>query len=94
MRSPDQFKRNWTFGGLLGDFPQLVDRAAINRLSEYSDGYVDCVCRDGLPQKIFDKRSGEPVGENTYYPSPEMHLITASKLLPVCRDLIAGQKNG
>jgi hypothetical protein len=45
--------------GLFGHFPQLVNRAMIDRLSVAADRYVECVTARGLPQRLFD-RQGRP----------------------------------
>ncbi len=86
VRSPEDVQPGKSFHNLIGQFPHLIDRSIINQLKPYSDSYVECTSDAGLPQKIFDKQENL-VGENVYYPSPEMHLIAASKLLPDCRQL-------
>jgi hypothetical protein len=87
---------------LLGDFPQLLNRAMVEQLRNRADIYVECVSSRGLPQPIFD-RSGNPTSfkgfspspsqvimktENWYYPSPEMHEDAAALLIPACHELL------
>ena len=89
---------------LFGEFPQLVNAEMVAELRGHADRYVECVSRNGLPQNIVDRNGApaeflshmksptEPVmsGENTYYPSPEMHVEAAALLAPVCRMLLRG----
>jgi hypothetical protein len=75
------------FEGLLGAFPQLVDRATLERVRPHADRYVECVGRAGLPQAM--RRAGRRVIPwNNYYPSPEMHRAAADALLPECQRLL------
>lgn len=79
--------------GLFGKFPQLVNRAMIDKIRYYFDDYVECISDIGMPQKLIDKKTGLPTkikmrndlgGQykkyNNYYPSPEMHELAAKQL--------------
>lgn len=84
--------------GLFGDYPQLVDEEMIRSLRADCDLFVSCVTRRGLPQRLRDRETGEPVVVhdewtsapwelNWYYPSPEMHEDAADALSEPCRRL-------
>jgi hypothetical protein len=100
VRSPRYRERYGSVSALFGDFPQLVNTRMMSELRRYCDHYVACVSRRGLPQPLVDRTSGERIAvrdewsgvwrENTYYPSPEMHVDAADALEPACRSLIAG----
>jgi hypothetical protein len=89
---------------LMREFPQLVNAQMIDEIRRDAVAYVECVSRRGLPQRLVDRRTGEPtsvdladdrpdfVGKwtaNRYYPSPEMHEDAARLLKPVCSGLLA-----
>ena len=101
IRSPDYAEDyNLPVSRLLGAFPQLVNRRMVDEIKTYSDAYVECVSRRGMPQPLFDKY-GRPttVGfkhgildsaerrdtHNRYYPSPEMHEDATTALEALCR---------
>jgi LPS sulfotransferase NodH len=78
--------------GVFGAFPQLVNSQMIAEISLYSDAFIKCTSRDGLPQKLWT--SGQSIDgavstngtlENRYYPSPAMHLATVDALESTCR---------
>ena len=82
--------------GLFGEFPQLVNEATLRSLSAECDYTVSCVSRRGLPQRLTDRHTGEPVTvwdpwtagpweSNRYYPSPQMHMDAADALEAECR---------
>jgi Domain of unknown function (DUF6473) len=84
--------------GMFGKFPQLVNRAMVDRIRELCDEYVECVSARGWPQRLFSRFTGEPVeidlgGRLTeydrYYPSPEMHVDAADALIETCRKFAA-----
>lgn len=75
-----------------GGFPQLVNLNMVDSLREYTNNYVECVSRKGLPQKLINRFTGKPTTRkgktnttNNYYPSPEMHREGAGVLEKVCR---------
>lgn len=72
---------------LLSYFPHLVNREMVDTIKQYSDSYVECTTNAGLPQVLTDFQ-GRVVGQNTYYPSPEMHIQAAELLYPVCRSIL------
>ncbi len=85
-----------TLDAFYGTFPQFVDRASIEAVSNMCDGLVEARKRINLPHPLLSRFSGEPVSvdwgslhpefkgqfesENTYYPSPEMHTEAARLL--------------
>lgn len=95
-RVPD-YEIDWsTTFGILNDYPQLIDRAVLDRVTPHFSGYVECASTSGLPQRLW--RADEAVAGtnreesgwlvNVYYPSPEMHREAADLLEPVCRRLL------
>ncbi len=85
-----------------GAFPQLVNREMVELVRPAAAGYVECVGREGLPQPLYSRFTGEPVAVNKrqdlgggqrsvngYYPSPQMHRAAFEALLPVCRQVAA-----
>ncbi|MBW2046398.1 MAG: hypothetical protein JRI96_16220 [Deltaproteobacteria bacterium] len=89
-REPDYKEKYTDLRSLYGAFPQLVNARMINQIKKYSDEYVECVSRKGLPQPFISRFTGKPavVGgktENRYYPSQEMHMEAANLLEPICR---------
>jgi hypothetical protein len=78
---------------LFGAYPQLVNEEMVEELRPNVDDYVECVTSRGLPQPLFDGKTGDPttvagpevlgdraLTHNTYYPSPEMHEDAAASL--------------
>jgi len=91
VREPDYIER-YTTGvySLFGKFPHLVNQSMINEIKKYSEDYVECVSKKGLPQPLISRFTGKPVvvsgnKKNYYYPSPEMHMEAADLLEAVCR---------
>lgn len=72
---------------LFGPPPQLVTRDMIGTLATRCATYVECITSVGLPQTLRDRFTGEVLGTDSYYPSPEMHKEVARRLIPACRDL-------
>jgi len=79
-------------------FPHFITRRMVEEMAEFCDEYVECVSRIGLPQKILDKDGNpsavtrppwdgihQPMSQNDYYPSPEMHAAAKKALEPICR---------
>ena len=61
----------------------------VNEIKKYSDDYVECASRKGIPQPLISRFTGKPAvinGKtlNRYYPSPEMHIEAANLLEAVC----------
>jgi len=89
-RKPDYKEKYTSRFSLFGAFPQLVNKGMINEIKEYSDEYVECVSRKGLPQPLISRFTGKPTvvsgkKKNIYYPSPEMHIDAVNLLEPVCK---------
>ena len=76
-----------------GEFPQLVNREMVDFIRPLCDDYVECTTDVGMPQRLYSRRTGEPVeitkradlgggtkAFNDYYPSPEMHEAGAAML--------------
>jgi hypothetical protein len=99
-RHPDYTPSLKNASALFGGFPQLVDGRMIAAVRTQCDDYAECVSSRGLPQILTDRFTGErttitdewtskPWTENSYYPSPEMHVDAADALDPVCRRVSA-----
>jgi hypothetical protein len=85
---------------LFGEFPQLINRAIVERLKGHTSLYVECISKRGLPQLVPGQHSGASaqdssstsqkriVTRNLYYPSPEMHEDAAAALIPACQMLL------
>lgn len=78
--------------GIFGAFPHLVNKKMVNRLAALSDDYVECVSKQGLPQKLWSSHQAidgavlrEGILENHHYPSPAMHVAAADSLENSCR---------
>ncbi|MEL6792063.1 MAG: DUF6473 family protein [Pseudomonadota bacterium] len=76
-------------------YPHFVDREMIEQVRHSADRYVECATNAGMPQSLLIDNApvlktpkGDPVTENRYYPSPEMHEIAAGALSPVARELL------
>jgi len=93
-RTPDYHPAYSSIHSLFGAFPQFVDRAMMDSLVELAP-CVELVSSEGLPQTLTSRFTGQAAsitmrkdlggGEkrlNNYYPSPEMHRLAASGLLP------------
>ncbi|PJB55103.1 MAG: hypothetical protein CO098_18080 [Bacteroidetes bacterium CG_4_9_14_3_um_filter_41_19] len=86
---------------LFGKYPQLIDQQMLNQLIPYSDYFVLCSSRVGLPQKLINRFTGEKTSYmnpqvdkkekhfNYYYPSPEMHQLAFDALYPVCQKILS-----
>lgn len=90
----DDYSAAWK---LIGEFPQLVNRAMIDQIRPHCDAYVECASQRGIPQRLW--KTDQPVPAlvlengvlyNRYYPSPEMHELAADLLEPECRRLMDG----
>lgn len=93
-RSPEDDKKHREENAML-KFPHFVDRDMVSAVQDYATGYVECISDAGMPQPLLVDGSpvlhapnGEPVMENRYYPSPEMHEAAARALAPVIRGLL------
>ena len=89
-RSPHYEMEPGSAYGYLSDFPQLVDQAMLDQLVPHADAYVECVSREGLPQKLWaasERIDGAILKDgdlyNRYYPSPEIHEQAADALEPI-----------
>jgi uncharacterized protein DUF6473 len=70
---------------LFGKFPHLVNRTMVEQVRPVSDEYVECISARGLPQRLVSRFTAEPVRNNRYYPSPEMHADAADALVAATR---------
>lgn len=77
---------------VLGDFPQLVNQSMVQRLAAFSDDYVECISKQGLPHPLWQSDQSidgavyrEGILENHSYPSPAMHIAAADALEDSCR---------
>jgi hypothetical protein len=96
-RRPPDYAIDWSRGfGILNHFPQLIDRAVVERIRPVFSAYVEAASEAGIPQRLWRAREevlGTRLGEdgflwNDYYPSPEMHALAADLLEPACRRLL------
>ncbi len=102
-RTPDYVSGTVHLGEFWGEFPHFVNQAVIDELRPLADEYVEVVTKEGLPQPLRHKETGEPYevfpadrfpgvsrrDANSYYPSPEMHRRAADALWPAARRLAA-----
>lgn len=102
VRPPGPVTTVGTAEDVLGVFPQLVSADMIERIRPHAAAYVECVTSEGLPRPIVDA-AGEPssfildyrlsdrrtyeVRYDSYYPSSQMHVTAARRLVPVIRSL-------
>jgi hypothetical protein len=81
---------------LLGPFPHFVNQPMLEELLPLADSFVSVVSKRGLPQRLYDRYTGDQtnlnrpnglVTLNHDYPSPEMHVDAAEQLTPVIQEL-------
>jgi LPS sulfotransferase NodH len=95
-RRHPQYEENYEYIpfplGVLGDAPQLVDQSMVQRLAAFSDDYVECISKQGLPHPLWQSDQSidgavwrDGILENHFYPSPEMHTAAADALESSCR---------
>lgn len=104
VRKPHRRDRYDDVPSLFREFPQLVNEEMIRELRPLCDHYVSCASSRGLPQRLTDRFTGEPVeirdewsglwSHNDYYPSPEMHLQAADALERVAQTYVTGARGG
>jgi hypothetical protein len=91
--------------GVFGDFPQLIDRPTMSKITPFASHYVQCVSNRGDPQPLISRFTGLPTTvrlsddrpdfgdvawtHNKYYPTPEMHIDAAASLAAVCAQYMA-----
>ena len=85
------WRRRNVLTSVLGEFPQLVNQEMIEQIKPYSDFYLECITKVGLPQRLIDFE-GKKVGINRYYPSPQMHIKVAERLYPICQKTLRKSK--
>jgi LPS sulfotransferase NodH len=95
QRSPEYADDYSTASGILGGFPQLINRDMLEALRKHADEFVDCTSSAGIPQELWpavEAIDGTYLSDgklfNRYYPSPEIHREVAEHLAPVCRRLM------
>jgi len=87
-----------TVNGLMGRFPQLVDRSSVDALRRMTPHYCECSSARNMNYLHVSRFTGKPVvidhgdlmesqrghleERNDYYPSPEMHEDAVNTLLP------------
>jgi uncharacterized protein DUF6473 len=83
--------------GASGGYPHFVNAEIVDHLIEYARGvkgnafrYVEIISSVGLPMTLYNRFDGKPEpvfstepggSTNTYYPSQEMHDLTATTLV-------------
>lgn len=101
-RPPDYTEEFDNARKLFGKYPQLVNIQMTDAVKCFADEYVEAVSSIGMPQKLVNRFNGKVphiykrnknIAKirkfNTYYPSPEMQVYAAEKLLPVCMAIIS-----
>ncbi|MEL7462715.1 MAG: DUF6473 family protein [Pseudomonadota bacterium] len=93
-RAPESRKTHREGRAML-KYPHFVDRDMIEQVAHFADDYVECATDVGMPQSLLVDNApvlktpkGDPVTENRYYPSPEMHEAAAAALTPAARRLL------
>jgi hypothetical protein len=82
-------------------FPHLIKKWMNKKMAESCAEYVECVSSKGLLQKLYDKDGNptavkrprwdshlQPITQNNYYPSLEMHEQAANALKPICKKIL------
>jgi hypothetical protein len=105
QREPDYTEEFEDVRKFFGQYPHLVNQVMVDKIKAYADEYVESISNEGMPQKLVNRFTGrtpkvtrvyqnkaEIKKFNTYYPSPEMHLHAADKLLPACQRMIGRSK--
>lgn len=97
-RRPLEYKERFgSAGTMLGEFPQLINRAVMDELRPHAQFYAQCVSSRGMPQPTISRFTGKIVdlgvaprmpGYNNYYPAPEMHQDAAAALAPVLTEAL------
>jgi hypothetical protein len=97
-------KTSFFVDGLVGEFPQLIDRATMRAVADRCAGYAECYSSRGMNQPLINRFTGQPFADaglklgpeygidytkNAYYPSAEMHEDAAAALLPVVQRVLA-----
>jgi len=98
VRAPHYPEGQGSLAEVFGEFPQLVNHSMIEAVRTHCTQYVECVSRRGMPQRLSSRFTGRPVTvsdpwggswrENSYYPTPEMHVDAADALERSCRALV------
>ena len=92
QRTPDYQEAYGSAGAIFGEFPQLINRAVLDKLRPHAQFYAECISSRGMPQPTISRFTGKMVdlgvapqnpGHNAYYPSPQMHEDAAAALAPV-----------
>ena len=100
QRKPDYHARPYGWLPWSGDFPHFVDANLLAVLRKSFAAYSETVSSTGLPQRLVNRHTGQPVpvypptevpSANTYYPSPEMHREAAEAMLPLIEKQLAGR---
>lgn len=99
-RAPEPARDFATYREAAGVFPQFVTREMVEEVRPFAQHYVEAVGARGMPNRLTNRFTGAPAtvflgdarapkGEDSYYPSPEMHEDACAALLPVVRGLCA-----
>jgi hypothetical protein len=104
-REPNYTENLREIAGYWGDFPHFLNQGVLLALEPYCEMTAVAVSKEGLPQPLFDRHTGEPVElwkadkfprvqfrcHNRYYPSPEMHVAAAQALAAPVASLLEGR---
>lgn len=105
VRKPRYWEHYYSVPSLFGKFPQLINRKTVECVKKFCNHYVECVSDRGMPQPLINRFTGKPTTvedkwgggiwtDNWYYPSPEMHVDTATALEAVIKKLKSELRNG
>ena len=102
-RTPAYIPDVRTIFGFTGQFPHLIDADCIAQLTPLVRNYVEIVSSVGLPSTFRNRFTGEPgvcalgpklATSQSYYPSPEMHELTAARLVSALAPLVGNASIG
>ncbi len=98
VREPAYTEKYGSVGELFEEFPHLVNEEMVQSVASRCAAYVACVSVRGNPQRLRSRFTGkptrvlvpgaQPMTENSYYPSPEMHQDAAALLTRICKQLL------
>jgi hypothetical protein len=100
-RSPGKARPITGYRAASGVYPQFVDGEMVRRVAAHADHYVEVSSARGMPNRLVNRFTGQPArvilgdarrpaGEDSYYPSPEMHEDAFAALSPTLDGLLKG----
>jgi glycosyltransferase involved in cell wall biosynthesis len=100
-RTPDFTPSFETVQSIMGNFPHMVTRNMVEAIIPHADSYTECTTNKDMPFHLFDRLTGKPAKitrrtpifeekvrtQESYYPSPSMHIDAASALIKDCKTM-------